>query len=1078
MPTPDAADDRTFERVEHLNRVLRAIRNVNQLITHAKDSDALLQGACDCLTETRGYYNAWIATLDEERRLIAGYASGVGEAFDAMRERLRAGSPTRCAREALATDGVVVTADPAVACNDCPLAAAYSGRAGLTTRLSHAGRVFGVLAVSLPPALARDREEQELLAEVAGDLAYALHAMEAAAGQARLHASLARMHRIVSSSPSVAFRWKAAPGWPVAYVSENVDRFGYAPDDFLSGRVPYADIIHPEDRERVAAEVASHAAGKEDAFEQEYRILDAAGKVRWVDDRTTVERDADGRPVAFHGVVLDITEQKATEAHLARFRAAVEASADAVFLIDRDAMRFVDVNSAACATLGCTREALLQMGPQHIKPAYTERQLADEFDEVIASRKDTGKIESLHRRADGTDFPVEVLLRPLFQDGRRLIIAIARDITERRRAEAALREEQARYREIFQGSRDGFVLVDGEGGFLEANAAFCSMLGYSLEELRNLESFYQITPERWHAWEEEEIWRKRLLGGGYSGLYEKEYVRKDGTVFPVELQSYAVRDGAGELRYLWGVARDITERRRAEEALRESEQRLELVLEGAGLGTWDWDLQTDAAILNDRWATMKGYQPSEIRPHVDAWKELVHPDDLPGAEEKLAAHLRGETPQYEAAVRMRHKSGDWMWIQDRGKVIERDANGAPVRACGTHADITERRLLEERLRQMEKMDAIGQLAGGVAHDFNNQLAGIMGYAEMLLERLEDPMLEKCANRILVASRRSADLTKQLLAFARKGQYARMPVNLHETIAEVVAILQHTIDRRIEIRQHLDANPAVTTGDPSQLQSAILNLGLNARDAMPEGGELLFQTDLVELDEAYCAAAPYRIELGRYVRVSVTDSGCGMDAETQEHAFEPFFTTKGVSQGTGMGLAAVYGTVKHHGGAINIYSEPGEGTTIRVYLPLAAAAVAQAPSAAAPDRPVRPPRAARVLVADDEDLFRDLAREMLEADGHTVETRDNGKDAVDFFAAHAGEIDLVILDMIMPRMDGADTFRAMKEIDPGVKVLLASGYSINGKAEGLLAEGVRGFLQKPFSQTALAEQVAKLLGEEA
>ena len=245
--------------------------------------------------------------------------------------------------------------------------------------------------------------------------------------------------------------------------------------------------------------------------------------------------------------------------------------------------------------------------------------------------------------------------------------------------------------------------------------------------------------------------------------------------------------------------------------------------------------------------------------------------------------------------------------------------------------------LQEQLHQSEKMEAIGQLAGGIAHDFNNQLSGIMGYADILAGKLTDEKFKGHAEAIVRAAKRSADLIQQLLAFARKGKYLSVPVNLHKLISEVAVLLERSIDKRITIQQILKAGPCLATGDPTQLQNVLLNIAINARDAMPEGGTIIFETAVVTLDAQYCAKHPYDITPGRYVQVCVTDNGVGMDDQTQMHIFEPFFTTKQLGRGTGMGLAAVYGTIKNHHGAINVYSEVGHGTTFKVYLPLAESA---------------------------------------------------------------------------------------------------------------------------------------------
>ncbi|OGV64412.1 MAG: hypothetical protein A3K19_09635 [Lentisphaerae bacterium RIFOXYB12_FULL_65_16] len=420
-------------------------------------------------------------------------------------------------------------------------------------------------------------------------------------------------------------------------------------------------------------------------------------------------------------------------------------------------------------------------------------------------------------------------------------------------------------------------------------------------------------------------------------------------------------------------------------------------------------------------------------------------------------------------LRLMRQDGRPFWARLEGTMGQDAESGAPVCRV-TMSDITEHKTTEERLRQSEKMEAIGQLAGGVAHDFNNQLAGVLGYADMLVDRLEDENLSRYARNIKMAGTRAADLTRQLLAFARKGKYAIVPVNVHRILGEVAELLRRSIDKQIQVRQHLDADPPMVSGDPSQIQNALLNLGLNARDAMPDGGELVFATRILDFADALPGDDQ---PTGRCLEISVRDSGVGMGPETKRRLFEPFFTTKGPGRGTGMGLASVYGTVRNHGGAIRVRSELGEGTTMLIYLPLLDQPV--------PDTPETPavsaaPCHGRVLVVDDEKLVLDLAVDMLTRLGCEVIACADAVEALETYRRSWREIDLVLLDMVMPKMSGKALFEALRAIHPQVKALLASGYSLNGEAQSILDAGVLAFVQKPFTLTDLSGKVTAALGK--
>jgi PAS domain S-box-containing protein len=473
--------------------------------------------------------------------------------------------------------------------------------------------------------------------------------------------------------------------------------------------------------------------------------------------------------------------------------------------------------------------------------------------------------------------------------------------------------------------------------------------------------------------------------------------------------------------------------------------------------------------VNRKTTEIFGWSPAEaVDLKVAQWSSNVPPYTQRGAERWMAKARAGQTPTFEWQAKARDGRIFWVEVnvcqanidgQDRLLVTVRDI------ARRKHEE-EQRAQLEERLRQSEKMDAIGHLAGGIAHDFNNQLTGILGYAEMLRFSVKDPDEVSFAEHIVRASRRSADLTRQLLTFARKGNYQIAPVNIHTLIGEVVALLERSIDKRIAIRTDLAARLPVVMGDATQLQNALLNLAINARDAMPDGGEIVFASRLIESDAPDRKESP-TLSRGPWLRIVVADTGCGMSEETLKRIFEPFFTTKEAGKGTGMGLAAVYGAVQIHKGAISVDSTPGRGTTFEIDLPLAATeAVEKGHETDVPARIAK----AHVLVVDDEPHVRDLLGDMLRRAGCEVRTCQDGIEAIALFSEVWREIDVVILDMVLPRMGGRDIFAALRRIDPKINVLLVSGYSLDGETQSLLDAGARGFLEKPFHLATLLQMV--------
>jgi len=401
-----------------------------------------------------------------------------------------------------------------------------------------------------------------------------------------------------------------------------------------------------------------------------------------------------------------------------------------------------------------------------------------------------------------------------------------------------------------------------------------------------------------------------------------------------------------------------------------------------------------------------------------------------------------------------------------------DAAGQPRYLLGISEDITERKSVEEQLRQAQKMDVVGQLAGGIAHDFNNMLTGIIGATEMLNWRLgDDPYNAKLTGVILEAATRSADLTRQLLAFSRKGKITSTPISINDCISAVVAILERTIDKRITLEVNLLAENPIVIGDPGLLQNALLNLAINARDAMEEGGTLSFATKNLELGPPGGTPHQSLLSPGAYLEIAVSDTGIGMTPEVLEHIYEPFFTTKDTGKGTGLGLAAVYGSVKEHNGTIDVCSEPGQGTVFRVCLPSGL-------TLAAPVAPREETVQGKggVMLVDDEAILRLSGHCLLEELGYQVYLAEDGEQALELYARERDQIGLVILDMVMPKLSGKETFLRLKELNPQVRVLFSSGFHREGTVHELLEIGAKGFIHKPYRLQLLSTSVAEALAE--
>jgi len=525
------------------------------------------------------------------------------------------------------------------------------------------------------------------------------------------------------------------------------------------------------------------------------------------------------------------------------------------------------------------------------------------------------------------------------------------------------------------------------------------------------------------------------------------------------------------LRALTAIRDREEKRRRMEQECAASEERYRSLFNEVPVGLYQTTPDGRHLAGNRAYLEMIGVPDLAALERWDVANGYAHPEDRAAwcREMEARGYIRREAEWH-------CPDGRVIWVDERARYC-RDAQGE-VHYDGSVVDITERKLAElageslrDRLRQAEKLEAVGQLAGGVAHDFNNQLCAIMAFAESLEELAEGDTQRRFAQNILRSCQRSADLIRKLLAFARKGSVLSEPVDLHQVIQEVVSLLEHTLDKRIILRTRLAADQWVVEGDPNQLENALMNLALNARDAMPDGGVLAFETRVRTLDGAICRAMPYEIVPGTYLEITLTDTGTGMDAETLRHIFEPFFTTKGLGHGTGLGLASVYGTVNQHQGYIQVYSTPRQGASFKLYLPLSRTPLA--PPAPAPRAELQA-GSGHILFVDDEPFVVEGASSFLTSLNYQVTVFDDGADCLAFYEKAWEGVDLVILDMVMPGLGGKDSFQALRRINPQVKVLLISGFSVEDEARQLLKAGAVGYLQKPFRRYELANAVAKAM----
>ncbi len=779
-------------------------------------------------------------------------------------------------------------------------------------------------------------------------------------------------------------------------------------------------------------------------------------------------RDGKANYTGTMAVIADITEQKRAEAALQeseqRFRATFEQAAVGIVQATRDG-KLLMVNQRFCDLLAYTQTELLEMTvtdvtrPEDIDLSLNsmERLWAGETRAVLIERFYVRKDRSLVSANLALSVVRDVSGNPLY------FIAAVEDTTERRRAEEALRESEERLRMIFEHAAVGIARISLDGKWLMVNQRLCDIVSYTQAELLE-RTFWEMTPDE--DLDGSFAGREALLAGeSETCALEKRYVRKDGSLVWLHVSVSLVRDASGDPESFLSVIEDISERKQAEQAL----VRLATAVEQAG----------ESIVITDTDGTIQYVNPAFERTTGYARDEIIGQNPRVLKSEKQDSAFYGDL--WETIQRGDVWTGHFTNRKKDGSLYEeeatispvRDASGNVVNFVAVKRDVTKEVGLENQLMQAQKMEAVGQLAGGIAHDFNNLLTAVIGYSQLALRNLgdRDPLRADICE-IEKAGLRAAELTGQLLAFSRKQVFQPKKLALNALVTDLQKMLRRLIGEDIELAALLDLELGTVKADPGQLQQVIMNLIVNARDAMPEGGKLTIETANVDLDSDY-AAQHFEVIPGAYCMLAISDNGFGMDEETRSHIFEPFFTTKGLGRGTGLGLSTVYGIVKQSGGHISVYSEPGHGTTFQIYLPRV---VELAEDEDLRREPLSLPNGDEtLLLVEDEAAVRELAARVLREYGYTVLEASDPSQALRAIDEHsADEVQLLVTDVVMPQMSGRDLAEHLAPLRPDMRVLYVSGYTDRAIVHhGVLDEGTP-FLQKPFTAEALVSKVREVL----
>ena len=765
-----------------------------------------------------------------------------------------------------------------------------------------------------------------------------------------------------------------------------------------------------------------------------------------------------------------------------RYRHIFENAVEGIFQATVDG-RYLSVNPAFARMCGfASPEEMIGEITDIARQLYVD---ASDRSRIKRLYQDPGVVrgfETRFRRKDGGVIWVSITARSVRDESGNALYyeGSIQDITERKLAEEALRGSEQRLADMINFLPDATFVIDTGGKIIAWNRAMEEMTGLKAKRMVGKGDYEHAVPfygtrrplliDLALRRDEEAEKLYPYIDRDHDIIVSEAYVPRLKGGLHLWLKASPLRDSSGNVVGAIESIRDVTARKRAEEALRESEERYRQLFEMESDAIFLLDSATGAILeANAAASGLYGYSRDEML--------RMKNTDLSAEPEETAASTRQRRLRVPIGYH-RKKDGTVFPVEITARHFDwrgREVYVAAIRDISPRMEAEEeKRRLQVQLLHAQKMEAIGTLAGGLAHDFNNLLQAVQGYAELLLLRQKEnePRVREI-HEIIRAAKKGTELTRQLLTFSRKVESKLQPMDLNRAVEHVKELLTRTIPKMIEIELRLADNLKIANGDPTQIEQVLMNLAVNANDAMPEGGKLFIETRNASLDKGYCdihlGAKP-----GEYVLLLVSDTGHGMNSETLEHIFEPFFTTKGMGRGTGLGLAMVYGIVKNHHGYITCYSEIGHGTTFKIYFPT----IEEAPEVPR-DREERLPEGGTetILLVDDEESVRQLGKEMLETVGYCVLVASDGEKAMRLYAQRMGDIRLVILDLIMPVMGGKSCLEALLRLDPRVKVLVASGYSVDGRLHETLRSGARGFISKPYELRDLLKRVRDILDED-
>jgi two-component system, cell cycle sensor histidine kinase and response regulator CckA len=1061
--------DRSDEEVGHLSRALLAATRCGQALLHATEETHLIQQICDIIVQT-GYRFVWVgkAEHDPEKTVRpvawAGHEDGVLSAIQvswadsdfgrgAMGTAIRTGTP-RVIQD--------LSQDPAFVPWRAE-AEKHGYRSCCALPLQSNGKVFGALAIYAAETHAFDERELALFTTFAETLSFGLAALQTQTEHSKVSERFKRgeeekKHLIAVVQNSPDFVAISSPEGQVLSVNKAGRELVGMPQDTDVRSTRIQDYLAP-DGTGIVQDIALPMIRGGRFWQGEVPMRHfGSNETITVDARAFPIFNSQGELIGLACVCQDIRDRKRQEENLRVAQFAMDHSGEAILWCGPDS-RYMYVNDAACRILGYSREELLALSVWHVAP----RRSAADWPNAWAEFKRCGftTYETILHTKHGRSVDVEISVSYMSFGHKEFLCTFVRDISERKRHEQALLQAEEKYREIFENAVVGIFQTHPQGNIVAVNQALANMFGYQsreefMEKVRDLSTQLYADPARRREF------LQLLESRGVARNFEFEARQKDGKSVWLSANARAVRENQGKTLYYEGTLSDITERKLAEEQLRRTEKHLETVVNAAPVVFFA--INNDGIFTLSVGSGLRGLElaPGQVVGHsvFDVYR------DNPQILEHVRRALQGEEFTTIEEVPKYGRVFETLWGP------RHDSAGKPSGLIGVAIDISERRRLEAQYLQAQKMDAVGRLAGGVAHDFNNLLGVIIGHGELAESHL-DPQHPAAENlsQILGAAKKAAALTRQLLAFGRRQVTNPVVLDLNKVVHGCMKMLKPILREDINISFREEPGLGMVKVDAGHVEQVLMNLGVNARDAMPKGGLIILETSNVELDDNFLRGVS-TLSPGPYVMLTFRDTGSGIDPELLPHIFEPFFTTKAPGEGTGLGLATVYGIVKQSGGHIRVYSELDHGTTFKICFPRVEDKEHLLEAEPEPEVIGGPET---ILLVEDEAGLRDVAANMLQSVGYKVIKAENGPEALAIVNACSENIDLVLTDIVMPGMSGSELLKELRSLRPSIKALYMSGYAGQQLAPYTDNASELELVEKPFTKKALLRKVRACLG---